>query len=81
MILVGRKTYGRPFAPACLSFLAGRDDVFLAGGNNAVQVWSVDAAGKRMESEYVGLGKLKRNIGNMTVRSIEMDGMQRFANI
>ena len=65
---VGRKTYGRPFAPSSLCFVAGRDDVFVAGGNNAVQVWTFDPESRKLDNEYVGLGKLKRNIKNMMVR-------------
>lgn len=66
---MGRKTYGRPFTPSSLCFLAGRDDnVFVAGGNNAVQVWTFDPDSRKLDNEYVGLGKLKRNIKNMMVR-------------
>ena len=64
---MGKKSYGRPFSPTCLGFLSGRDDVFVAGGSNALQMWTVDREAKKMESSYVGLGKLKRNIRNMTV--------------
>ena len=68
---MGRKTYGRPFAPSSLCFVAGRDDVFVAGGNNAVQVWTFDPESRKLDNEYVGLGKLKRNIKNMMVRERE----------
>ena len=65
---VGRKTYGRPFSPTSLCFVPGRDDVFVAGGNNAVQVWTFEPESRKVDNEYVGLGKLKRNIKNMMVR-------------
>ena len=66
---VGKKTYGRPFAPSSLCFVTGRDDVFVAGGNNAVQVWTFDSDSRKLHSDYFGLGKLKRNIVNMMVRA------------
>ena len=72
---MGRKTYGRPFTPSNLCFV--NENVFVAGGNNAVQVWTFDPESRKLDNEYVGLGKLKRNIKNMMVRERAKPGLCR----
>jgi hypothetical protein len=66
---VGRSSFGRPFSASCVCFVPERDDLFLVGGGqDTVQVWSLDKFNKKLECSVVGLGKLKRSISNMLVR-------------
>lgn len=36
-LIVGRKKYDRPFVSSCLAFSQHRDDIFIVGGQDAIQ--------------------------------------------
>ena len=39
----------------------------MGGGQDALQLWTLDEARRRIEADLVPLGKLKRNIVNIAV--------------
>ena len=66
-IPVGKKTYGRPFVPSCMTFHPKHDDILFTGGQDCLQIWTFDAHNHKLTFKDVSMGKLKRNASVLMV--------------
>ena len=65
--LVGKKKTGFSFVPTSMAFVPGLETAFFAGGQDAIQVWTVDPEAKKLEQATTMLGKIKRTLVTLLV--------------